>query len=963
MTAIQNGNSERWRETSTREPCPACQKAGWCRVSPDGKWCACRREAQGAKETKQYGDGSEAYIHLIRDEPRNGKPHKTSKPSGEASSNGSPAPAADAETLDRAYRLLLAELQLSEPHRDNLRARGLTDEHIEAGEYRTLPRDTQHHAMKLWYALGNPTAGTIPGLTPTKILAAPGMLIPVRDLAGRIIALRNRPDDPGDGGKYRYLSSRNSKNPEGPSPGSPAHVPQGITGHCLVARMTEGELKADYAWRRSGMATVSFPGVASWRAVLPVFAELQCKTIRVAFDADAESNATVASCLRECVKGLAALGYAIELERWPIEVGKGIDDLLLAGGTPEVLTGPDAMQAVRDIAKAAGATELAPPAEQPEGSGSQVRTDGRHTIKLSTDEHVSIKEAIEALADEPTVFTRGGKLVDVLRDSTPKTRDGVKASGSPKIDPTPIPRIRTKLTSCIEFVKVVQAEDGEKQIAIHPPDWLVKGVAYAGQWGGIRHLEAVVTSPVMREDGSILQQPGYDPETGVLYEPLTEYPPIPDNPTAEEVQTAVDALLEVVQDFPFEKPDHRAAWLAATLTPPARFAFRGPAPLFLLDANAAGAGKGKAVQASVRISTGDELATASFTRDDNEMRKVITSIAIAGERVVLWDNLEGTFGGASLDAALTSTKWKGRVLGLTQTVELPLNVTWFGTGNNIVLGSDMPRRVCHIRLNCRCEKPEERSDFAHDNLLEWVSSERVRLFTSVLTILRGYVAAGRPDMRLKPWGSYEGWSALVRNCVAWCGVGDPGATRNELAKYMNTDAIQLKALLDGWQELDPRGTGLTTSEAFHQLRAATSDKYPAMRAALDECCTGSKGEPPTAKALGYKLRKFFRKVVDGRCFDHANENKAGIVWTVIGGDGGDGGDISFPTQARTRTHAHAGEILATSETSPPSPPSPPVGCQHPTTIEVPSFGGYIHIECGICGKVLEKPRKMEVATP
>jgi hypothetical protein len=37
-----------------------------------------------------------------------------------------------------------------------------------------------------------------------------------------------------------------------------------------------------------------------------------------------------------------------------------------------------------------------------------------------------------------------------------------------------------------------------------------------------------------------------------------------------------------VSDFPFERPEHRAAWLAGLLTPLAWFAFDGPAPLYRL---------------------------------------------------------------------------------------------------------------------------------------------------------------------------------------------------------------------------------------------------------------------------------------------------------------------------------------------------------------------------------------------
>ncbi|MBM4094252.1 MAG: DUF3854 domain-containing protein, partial [Planctomycetes bacterium] len=106
----------------------------------------------------------------------------------------------------------------------------------------------------------------------------------------------------------------------------------------------------------SGIPTVSFPGVSSWRTVLPVLQALGPKTVRVAFDADAVKNKTVADAQQACVNELEAHGYAVEVERWAIE-HNGIDDLLAAGGTPEVYAGDAAWQVVEEIARAAGVDE------------------------------------------------------------------------------------------------------------------------------------------------------------------------------------------------------------------------------------------------------------------------------------------------------------------------------------------------------------------------------------------------------------------------------------------------------------------------------------------------------------------------------------------------------------------------------------------------------------------------------
>ena len=65
------------------------------------------------------------------------------------------------------------------------------------------------------------------------------------------------------------------------------------------------------------------------------------------------------------------------------------------------------------------------------------------------------------------------------------------------------------------------------------------------------------------------------------------------------------------------------------------------------------------------------------------MRKKLTAIAIAGDRMILFDNLEGVFGNDAIDRALTSTRWKDRILGKSEEIELPLIPAWYATGNNV----------------------------------------------------------------------------------------------------------------------------------------------------------------------------------------------------------------------------------------------------------------------------------------
>jgi len=114
------------------------------------------------------------------------------------------------------------------------------------------------------------------------LAGAPGLLVPARCADGRIFGLSIRCDGPGDGGRYRWLSS---KHHGGPGPEMAVHVPR-FDGGTHTVRITEGLLKADVATTLSGTLTLGLPGVASWKLCLPVLEQIQPGTILLAFDAD-----------------------------------------------------------------------------------------------------------------------------------------------------------------------------------------------------------------------------------------------------------------------------------------------------------------------------------------------------------------------------------------------------------------------------------------------------------------------------------------------------------------------------------------------------------------------------------------------------------------------------------------------------------------------------------------------------
>ena len=540
--------------------------------------------------------------------------------------------------------------------------------------------------------------------------------------------------------------------------------------------------------------------------------------------------------------------------------------------------------------------------------------DGRPEIIISTDEHHVNTKAVESLGSDDTIFQRGGILVRIVRDTSPAAK-GIRRPMSPRIEILPAPILRERMTAVASWIAIRHTKDGAEERPAHPPAWCVSAVHARGCWPGIRHLEAVVDYPVLRPDGSILMTNGYDHDTGLLLEMHCDLGELPHHPTLDEAIAARDRLLEVVTDFPFERPVHRAAWLAGLVTPLCRFAFTGPAPLFLVDANTRAAGKGLLLDVISGIITGERFTIATYTQDEDELRKRITSLAMSGERLVLFDNLDGKFGNATLDAALTGTSWEDRVLGANRMAKSPLYMTWFATGNNVQIAADTARRICHSRLESPCERPEDRAGFRYPDLLAWVGLHRAELLRSALTILRGYVAAGRPDMKLSAWGSFDGWSRLVRAAIVWVGLPDPGETRIQLQDQADTAAESMGLLLNSWEQLDGDRRGLTTSEAIDRLRnaerhavaeencraaieglvgkldaRALSEAIDRLRnaerhAVAEENCRaaieGLVGKLD-ARALGYKLRQYRRRIFQGKFFDRAGTSHQAIRWAVFG---------------------------------------------------------------------------------
>lgn len=299
-------------------------------------------------------------------------------------------------------------------------------------------------------------------------------------------------------------------------------------------------------------------------------------------------------------------------------------------------------------------------------------------------------------------------------------------------------------------------------------------------------LKRVVRIPFLRPDGTVCASPGYDADTATVLVPSgIDDVSVPTEPTQEETRAAAKFLMEEwLGDLPFKTDADRANALALVLTP----FIRGTVPLVPLAVVSGlqmGVGKNLFADCLGLLATGEPTMPLPYVGQEEEMRKQITAAFSSGADLFVFDEAH-VVEGAQLARAVTSITYGDRVLGVSRIAKFPNQVTWVSLGNQVQVNGDMSRRVYFIYLHPsgRDVMDREAGAFRHPDLKLWTSENRTALVSAALTVLRGWVAAGRPAFsRGACMGSFEPWDRLMSGVLAYAGfpafLGDMKERRSE----------------------------------------------------------------------------------------------------------------------------------------------------------------------------------------
>lgn len=520
------------------------------------------------------------------------------------------------------------------------------------------------------------------------------------------------------------------------------------------------------------------------------------------------------------------------------------------------------------------------PASATPVNGHHVRIDDRPEVRIGKDMHRVVEEISEALAKDPLCYQRSHRLITVV--GTPRKVNGAVVARVPTIRELESSSLLLRMTRHVKMLAYKEPSDTaikKAQLAgkdinrwqeVLPSDTIRLATLAAGEWPAIRDLVGVTEAPILRRDGTIVQDAGYDLATEHLYLPSADYPRIADEPTQDEARAALERLEALFADFPHVSRAHRMVPIAAILTILARSAIDGAVPAFLFDASTRGSGKSLQCDVVAAVATGKSAARLGYPDTEDELEKILSASAIGGDRLLCIDNVNRPFGGGHIDRVITARDFvKLRVLGRSEMRELRWVAVLLASGNNLTLFGDTSRRVLIARLESDLEDPEGRTDFRiQENLVTYALAHRAELVADGLTILRAYTAKGCPDAGCARWGSFEAWARLVPHAIVFAGGEDVMGAKPRSDAQMDDDARAYATVLDALPRLThnpitirdlvkllwPDGQAPKVPDGHDDLRDALEVFAPPPRP----------GMPPHTKRLGDRLRRFVGRVVSGR---------------------------------------------------------------------------------------------------
>lgn len=484
----------------------------------------------------------------------------------------------------------------------------------------------------------------------------------------------------------------------------------------------------------------------------------------------------------------------------------------------------------------------------------------------------SIDQTINALAKADLGLVNWADSLFVINTIKEEQKGPVSRPAGSVILVPATPQLLLEMATKAAIHKKYDARSKDWRV-INCPAIVANGIVARGHWAELPTLTGIVEAATISLDGEEISSPGHHKGSGLYVATEKRLPLMHGVAGRAKAQQGLATIKHLLRGFSFVSDADKSAAVSAVMTALLRRLLPS-APMFGITAPTPGTGKTLLAEAIAIISTGRRPPVMSMGSDENELAKRLNGVLLAGDSILLIDNITRPIGNEDvINQLLSQPVLRFRPLGGQGMVNAPTNLTVIVTGNNLAIIGDAKRRTVLIRMDAGQERPEQR-EFNWD-VIAGAKHDRDKLIRAALEITKFYFEAGKPKIAdWKPFGSFSEWDAMVRRPLMYLGEPDPILS----AESLREQDPELEAKSSMFSQLEKYQEEVTSARI---VRDGTSDTYPNqnLHDALDVVCNGK----ISARRLGNWLRSNANGISDGLQLKRgSDDNHAKVArWKVV----------------------------------------------------------------------------------
>jgi len=458
------------------------------------------------------------------------------------------------------------------------------------------------------------------------------------------------------------------------------------------------------------------------------------------------------------------------------------------------------------------------------------------SLLITVDESQVIKDALEILKEDEFLYIKEGHIVSpMIKGKKTKGKDRTKLEGKLSITGVETAFIRARLMDQARLYKEVFTKKGPMEEPSRCPEWLpsaISATAINGEMNPIRDIEGILAGPVIDENGNLINNDGYSLVNGRGWYQAGRVDGLKLNADLSQkgCSAAAKRLKDLLCDFQFlDKPLDEAKWISCLLSQLSRQLYQN-SPMFIFSANVGGAGKTHLAKSVGLICHGTECVDPEWPeakeKREDEMGKMNAGFAFAGVTLVNYDNVpDGLILASSvLEKQLTAARithrenHKHTEIGGNNWIQFML------TGNNVRPNGFLADRSIIMTLQSTSANPRsiDTSQFTHGDFIQHIKKNRVTILQDALSIIAGYIRAGKPQQKGKNLGSFEEWINIPCSAVRWATGLDPLSDHQKQVADSDPTVQALEQLAQGWMKVFPDGP-VRSSKIFNLVTGGNQD--------------------------------------------------------------------------------------------------------------------------------------------